>query len=383
MRLTIVKKKTGLAFFLMIAAAATGCGILPEQVTEHPDVVVEAVEETNYNLAEVARGDIRLTQKLYFLYSQTEEEQLYFTTEDRRVVGVYADVGDAVEKGQLLAELYSDDLDEELASYQYQKARYELLNAQAGELYAYDRGVLKDSYTAGTLTKSEYEERLDELKEELTQTKEENEDALTIIKLRIEEAEEKLEGCKIYSGIDGVVTYMLPRLEGSTSDKDITAFRIINSDECLFRLEDSAYSGYFEVGQDVYLKVSDSLWYETTVARIEEEADGDTDAETADTGESGSVEESAGSAVVYLEPNEIDTELAVGTRCYYELLLDERTDVLYLPNRCVFVADGQAYVFVEDEGGMMSIRDITIGLQGDSYTEITGGLEEGDIVIRK
>jgi hypothetical protein len=38
---------------------------------------------------------------------------------------------------------------------------------------------------------------------------------------------------------------------------------------------------------------------------------------------------------------------------------------------------------VEDEGGMMSIQYITIGMQGDSYTEITGGLEEGDIVIRK
>jgi hypothetical protein len=142
-------------------------------------------------------------------------------------------------------------------------------------------------------------------------------------------------------------------------------------------MEDGEYGSYFEQGQSVYLKVSEDVGYETTVTRIEAVTD---DGGTSDGAEDGGT---AQQSIVYLEPDEIDTELAVGTRCYYELLLDERTDVLYLPNRCVFEADGQAYVFVEDEGGMMSIRDITIGLQGDSYTEITGGLEEGDIVIRK
>lgn len=386
-------RKTGLALFLMIAAGSAGCSILPEQTSEHPDVVAEAVEETGYNLAKVTRGDVRLTQKLYFLYSQTEEEQLSFATENRRVIGVYAAVGDDVEKGQLLAELYSEDLKEDLADYEYQKKRYELLNSQARELYEYDSSALKTSYEEGLVTKTEYEDRLDSLKEDLARTTEENDDAIAIVKLRIEELEEQLEGCQLYSGIDGVVTYILPRLEGSTSDADVTAYRIINSDECLFRLEDSAYGGYFSAGQEVYLKVSDETGYATTVVRIEEEGGAESAAEepAADDGESaqtdgGETEADDGAvspATVYLEPDEVDTELAVGTRCYYELLLDERTDVLCLPNRCVYLADGQAYVFVEDEGGLMSIRYITIGLQGDSYTEITGGLEEGDIVIRK
>jgi multidrug efflux pump subunit AcrA (membrane-fusion protein) len=352
----IVKKQACTVLLFLVSLAAAGCSIIPEQVTEHPDVVVEAVEETNYNLAEVARGDIRLTQKIYFLYSQTEEEQIAFETEGRRVVSVYAEVGDKVKKGDLLASLYSEDLEEDLASYRYQKARYELLNAQAKELYEYDLDVLKQAYDSGSLTKSEYKQQVSDRKDSYNRTTEENEDALTIVKLRIAEIEEEIEGCSVYAGIDGVVTYMLPRLEGTTSDNDVTVFRVINSDECLFQMEDSTYSDYFELGQKVYLKVSDEVGYETTVTRTD---------------------------TVCLEPDEIDTELAVGTRCYYELLLDERTDVLYLPNRCVYQADDQAYVFVEDEGGVMSIRDITIGLQGDSYTEITGGLEEGDIVIKK
>jgi multidrug efflux pump subunit AcrA (membrane-fusion protein) len=365
--LTDVKKKNCMPLFLLAALLTNGCSVIPEQVAKHPDVVVEAVEEADYNLAQVERGDIKLTKKLYFLYSQTTEEGLSFATENRRVVGVYVDVGDEVTVGQLIAELYTEDLEENLASYEYQKERYELLNSQAEERFAYDKNVLKSSYDSETITKAEYKNQLDALEEELDRTKEGNNDALTILKLRMEEIQEQMDGCKIYAGIDGVVTYLLPRLLGSSSDEDVTVCRLINSDECLFRLEDSDYSSYFETGQSVYLKVSDDVGYETTVARIEKKDEEDEDS----------------ASIVYLEPDEIDTELAVGTRCYYELLLDEREDVLYLPNRCVFVADDQAYVFVEDDGGMMSIQYITIGMQGDSYTEITGGLEEGDIVIRK
>lgn len=363
-----VKKRTFLYLFLLSVLGLTGCSILPEQVTEHPNVIVEAVEETNYSLAEVERGDIYLTQKLYFLYSQTQEEHLAFSTENRRVTGVYAQVGDEVDKGQLLAELYSEDLKEDLASYTYQKQRYELQNEQARELYEYDAARLKAKYKAGEISKGDYEERTAQLKADYEHTQKSNDDALTIADLRIEELEEKIRGCKVYAGITGVVTFVLPRLDDSMSDKDVTVYRIINSDECLFQLEDTEYSSYFEVGQKVRLNISDHLGYDTTVKEIRQK-DTDTEEEP--------------KYIVYLEPDEIDAELEVGTRCYQSLILDERKDVLYLPNQCVFLADGQAYVFVEDADGMKSIQYISIGMKGDSYTEITGGLEEGDIVIKK
>ena len=73
----------------------------------------------------------------------------------------------------------------------------------------------------------------------------------------------------------------------------------------------------------------------------------------------------------------------MGTRGYVTLVLDERHDALYLPNSCIYTADDQTYVFVEDADGMQSIQYVTVGMKGDSYTEITDGLGEGDIVIRK
>lgn len=385
-----MKKGTYLiAFVLAGAMLSGGCSVLPEQTVEHPNVVVEAVEETDYNLAQVERGDIYLTQKLFFLYAQTTEEAIHFETEERRVESVYAKVGDEVKKGQLLAELYSEDLQADLDNYNYQKEYYERLNAQAEELYAYDYAKVEKQVESGALTEAEGTSQKAALKQSLTDTTDANDDALTIIELRIQELETELAGCKIYAGIDGVVTFILPRLEGSTSDEDVTVYRIINSDECLFRLENSEYGDQFEVGQAVHVQINDELGYDTTVKRIVASDGADinveqpADTQNQETDQSASDDQTPAIYTIYLEPDEIDTSLEVGTRGYVTLVLDERHDVLYLPNSCIYTADDQTYVFVEDADGMQSIQYVTVGMKGDSYTEITDGLGEGDIVIRK
>lgn len=385
-----MKKGTYLiAFVLAGAMLSGGCSVLPEQTVEHPNVVVEAVEETDYNLAQVERGDIYLTQKLFFLYAQTTEEAIHFETEGRRVESVYAKVGDEVKKGQLLAELYSEDLQADLDNYNYQKEYYKQLNAQAEELYAYDYAKVEKQVESGALTEAEGTSQKAALKQSLTDTTDANDDALTIIELRIQELETELAGCKIYAGIDGVVTFILPRLEGSTSDEDVTVYRIINSDECLFRLENSEYGDQFEVGQAVHVQINDELGYDTTVKRIVASDGADinveqpADTQNQETDQSASDDQTPAIYTIYLEPDEIDTSLEVGTRGYVTLVLDERHDALYLPNSCIYTADDQTYVFVEDADGMQSIQYVTVGMKGDSYTEITDGLGEGDIVIRK
>ncbi|MCI5858059.1 MAG: efflux RND transporter periplasmic adaptor subunit [Agathobacter sp.] len=362
-----------IAFVLAGTILSGGCSVLPKQTVEHPNVVVEAVEETGYNLAQVERGNIYLTQKLFFLYAQTTEEALHFETGGRRVESVYAKVGDEVKKGQLLAELYSEDLQTDLDNYYYQKEYYERLNAQAEELYAYDYAKVEQAVETGVLTEAEGTNQKALLKQSLTDTTDTNDDTLTIIELRIQELETQLAGCKIYAGIDGVVTFILPRLGESTSDEDVTVYRIINSDECLFRLENSEYGNRFEGGQAVHIQINDELGYDTTVKRIVASDEVDTTAG----------QPASDTYTVYLEPDEIDSSLEVGTRGYVTLVLDERHDVLYLPNSCIYTADDRSYVFVENADGMQSIQNVTVGMKGDSYTEIIDGLGEGDVVIRK
>ncbi|MEJ2482894.1 MAG: hypothetical protein P8049_07215, partial [Gemmatimonadota bacterium] len=45
-------------------------------------------------------------------------------------------------------------------------------------------------------------------------------------------------------------------------------------------------------------------------------------------------------------------------------------------------APKDAFVFVDDEQGLLTLRPIRIGLSSWEYTEILGGLEEGDAVVQ-
>jgi macrolide-specific efflux system membrane fusion protein len=61
-------------------------------------------------------------------------------------------------------------------------------------------------------------------------------------------------------------------------------------------------------------------------------------------------------------------------------VLDEAKDVLTLPSRVIEKANARVFVYVL-ENGIRVIKDIEIGLEGNTLTEITGGLNEGDAVI--
>jgi multidrug efflux pump subunit AcrA (membrane-fusion protein) len=64
-----------------------------------------------------------------------------------------------------------------------------------------------------------------------------------------------------------------------------------------------------------------------------------------------------------------------------DLITSERDGVLLVPNRAI-IADRSAnkYHVYLDKGGELSKVEVTIGLRDDKYTEITGGLREGDNV---
>jgi multidrug efflux pump subunit AcrA (membrane-fusion protein) len=84
--------------------------------------------------------------------------------------------------------------------------------------------------------------------------------------------------------------------------------------------------------------------------------------------------------------NAAQTQPKVGMTASVTLCLDARAGVLSVPTRAIKTetASGQItrYVEVQDEQGNKVKKTVTLGLQGDSSTEITGGeLKEGDKVI--
>jgi macrolide-specific efflux system membrane fusion protein len=62
--------------------------------------------------------------------------------------------------------------------------------------------------------------------------------------------------------------------------------------------------------------------------------------------------------------------------------IESRSNVLVVPNRALSKSAGIYTVQVVD-GDKTETRQVTVGLADSSYTEITSGLSEGEIVVVK
>ncbi|MEU7888499.1 efflux RND transporter periplasmic adaptor subunit [Microbispora bryophytorum] len=79
--------------------------------------------------------------------------------------------------------------------------------------------------------------------------------------------------------------------------------------------------------------------------------------------------------------NSRPARLLLGQSATVRVTTGQAADALYLPSQAVRAqGDGTAVVTVAD-GGTHSSRTVKVGVRGDSYVEITGGLSEGDQVV--
>jgi len=76
-----------------------------------------------------------------------------------------------------------------------------------------------------------------------------------------------------------------------------------------------------------------------------------------------------------------DFQLREGLTVTVSILVQERTDVLLVPNSAITSQGGQAYVQVVSPDGTTEERPVTTGLSDWQYTEITKGLSEGEKVV--
>ena len=70
----------------------------------------------------------------------------------------------------------------------------------------------------------------------------------------------------------------------------------------------------------------------------------------------------------------------VRSRLTYNVVIDSREDVLWLPTSAIRVFGGRTFVVVQNEGVQQRV-DVRLGLQGDGRVEIVEGLEENLTVV--
>ncbi|MBN1367022.1 MAG: HlyD family efflux transporter periplasmic adaptor subunit [Dehalococcoidales bacterium] len=80
------------------------------------------------------------------------------------------------------------------------------------------------------------------------------------------------------------------------------------------------------------------------------------------------------------EVTELSVQLREGLTATVSIIIDQRTDVIYVPNQAVKIVQGASTVNVSKDG-VVTERTVTTGISNSKYTEIVDGLDEGEQVV--
>lgn len=357
-----MRKKRAWLGWLLVPMLCTGCQLMPEEEELKTAPVIRSYEAEEYTQTIVMRGDLILSKKVDCTYVAARQEELGFELGGVYIDKIYVSEGQQVQAGELLAELEYDNLKEEISSKQHD---LNVLNVR--KTYILENRDL-ELEALNTILSEEDEQEQQKQRESIEQLYEaqlqEVEDSLYIEQLRLDEMQEELKQRQIYAGIDGTVIHVKASEEGERSVSGECVITVADLDTNVFTVggEDAQY---FPVGTQVTVVCGDKE-YEAAAVCAEE---------------LGIEEQQGEEAAAYLRLSQVDPTLEDGKKGSIELVLDQRSDVLYVDKNAVKTANGEQLVYTLDENGLRTMKTVVIGLVNDKYAEVISGLTEGESVI--
>ena len=337
---------------LVLPVLCTGCQLMPEEETFQDAPVLYSYEIKEYAQETVVRGDLIHSTTVNCTYMAAKQEQLSFELGGEYIDKIYVSEGDKVQKGQLLAELQYDNLQEEITEAEYackvlKLQKKHILENQSLDLQLGDSDSVEERY-----------------KKQLQEV----EDEIYLADLQLEELKKALAQRQIYAGMDGTVIQVKQVREGARSTVGETVLTIADIDTNVFLVRGEE-AQYFEPGTYTEVRCGKTM-YEVDVVDAAEL--GLAEQETMKTEDE---------PTAYLKLRQPDPTLEDGKKGKVEVVLEKRSDVLYIPAGAVKKADGKQLVYTLDENGLRIMQNVETGMKTEDYIEIISGLEEGDPVI--
>ena len=345
--------KTGVLILAMGCLCACGSDY------EMPDVVVDSEEEViSYSLVTAQVDDVVLTKSIDCIFEQTNAQEVSFDSTGKYVDKVYVREGQEVKKGDLLCELSSGALEEDIERLDYQVRRNELL---LGYTDMDESLEIQDLYIAGIAdadSVGSVEERYDRQRQLLG-------DSLEFDRQELAEKRKELKASRVYAQMDGKVYKLKSRLEGSTTREAEVIMTIVDNSSALFTVQGVDDRDLFREGEPVNMKVSYSTASGDYIL-LPYEMDQWTDKM---------------SFSIYTGPDGMTPE--VGARGTITIPVESRKQVLSIPLDVLHIAGDKAFVYTLSPENNREIRYVEIGLKGDERVEILSGLTEGEKVVKK
>lgn len=342
-----------------MALIATSCG--QQTAEEQQTLLVEEEEVAAYSTTTAEYGDIVKNVTLVCTYTSTEEQSLSFGVEGKLIDRVEVEIGDYVNKGDLLIALDVQDLEEKIEELEFQVKKQELKLRQTEEMKQFEIDSANTLFTYTNKTDDDedaLEDKLESIEEKYKTDLEDMNDTLTLQRQRLQQYRDELNEGRLFSGITGEVTYVESGIEDTYSKLGRIVARVSNMDACYFVSDSIEYADCFTEGEIVNLVYKNGgtmVECETTPALMEK-----------------------WNEQLYFKPVGDDI-ISINTGATIMLELDRRENVLCIPVDALHESDKGLFVYLEKDG-LLEMRYVSVGLEGDELVEITDGLEPGEII---
>jgi len=312
----------------------TGCGILPKEEELLAPPLMEPVQ-VSYSTVKAKRGDIIKTVRGSGRFAALESKYMFFEGRSGRLKDIYVKNGDIVKKGDLLAELYTDDLETEIRIQELNLKKAKLLYSQLKENNA-----------------NKYELQRAAIDVELAE-------------LNLEKLNKQKKQSQLISDMNGVVIYIDNRLgPGDIVNAFQNLIRVADPRELYLEYSGSSISS-FAMGAEVDITYKNKQ-YKGVVVSIPTSVPMDADESLKNN--------------VYIKVSDLPEDVEMGDNAQITLILAESRNTIIVPRQAVKYFMSRRFVNVLEDG-LSNERDIEIGIETETEVEILSGVEEGEEII--
>lgn len=342
--------------------ALTGCEEEREEIQQ--TLLVDEEEEEAYPTTTAEYGDVVKNIKVRCTYLSTDTQELAFSVDNKLIDYVSVKMGDYVDAGQLLVALDVENLEETIENLEYEIAMAELKLRQTEETKAFDLESAERMFGYSHMTeddKKALKEKKEAIEEQYRTTLEDMNDSLSTKKKRLKSYQDELDAGQLFADITGEITYVENGMKGTYSKKDRIVVTVSNLDTCYFIADDVTYADCFEEGKSItvdYMNKGEALTCEVVPALMDQWTE-----------------------QMYFKP--VEGEM-INSKTNGNIVVeyDRKENVLCVPTDAVHESDNGLFVYLENNG-LLEMRYVTVGLEGDTLTEITEGLKQGEIIALK
>ncbi len=359
----------------------SGCALFPNEETMLAPPLVKP-EEITYDTEEVRVDDIERSLQFSGYFVPIVKDDYFFTSQSGRLKDIYFYTGDTVSKGDLLAELQTESIEDQLMQQELLVDTKESDLIRTKEIQAIDIEILENKkkaleeefkllqsnpnmYSKATITELENQKLL--LKKQTIQYKiqiKTKENDLQLARLRLAQLRKQLENSRIYALRDGVVTYVANLDEGDMVSLYSTIISIADPNQLQLEYK-GAQSRELSLGMKVEVTVKENNY----------------EGEVVLTASSVPYEErEAYYNTVRINVLNSGSEIEKGVMGFVKVVMEKSEDTLIVPNSAVRFYRGDNLVYVL-EGGIRKEKYVKLGVSSGTEVEILEGLGAGEKVI--